>query len=347
MQIVDELSFHSWLDRHTRAVVLEFTLYNPNTNVFIYNTFLIEFPETGGAITSYSVSPLRIYQHNGPAGAYTLLCECLVLVYLILLLCKISLRIYQQGYQYFKKVWQVYELVQFLVGITAVVIYFFRLGFTKLTIDRFKTDKKIFVNFQHIAFWDHLLITFLDILVFMTTLRLLQVFETSKRVVAIVKIFRECGKDLFWFGFMFSYICIGFCILGRLLFGPNLVRYRNIFRAMGTLFISLLGKSNFTEISRVNTVLAALYFFAFVLTTVFFIMTIFLSILGGSIDAVMHDVRTDRAEDIMHVVVMHLRNTFWRPKKSKQQRHADKTKRPKTTIIKGELIVKRFSLRKK
>ena len=297
-------------------MILEFTLYTPNTNLFIYNMFMVEFPETGGAFTSFSILPLRVYHHYGPGGTYTLICECILLVYLVILLSKICIRFYQQGCQYFKKVWQVYELVQFLVGVTAVVVYFFRLGFTKLTINKFNADKKLFVNFQHIAFWDLLLVLFLGILLFMATIRILQVFETSKKVNAVIKIFSDCATDLFWFGMMFLFIFIGFCFLGTLLFGSALVAYKNVFQSMGTLFISLIGKSNYTEISAVTPILANIFFIAYILTTVFFILTIFLSILGGSIDSVIHDTRTDNSDDIMHTLMQQFQKIVWRPKKN-------------------------------
>ena len=40
-----------WSNRQSRAVWLEFTLYNPNVNLFSYAIFLVEFTELGGAFT--------------------------------------------------------------------------------------------------------------------------------------------------------------------------------------------------------------------------------------------------------------------------------------------------------
>jgi hypothetical protein len=47
--IVDELLTHTWIDRYTRAVFVEFSLYNPNVNMFSYSIYLAEFSENGGA----------------------------------------------------------------------------------------------------------------------------------------------------------------------------------------------------------------------------------------------------------------------------------------------------------
>ena len=316
LRILDELYTNIWLDRHTRAVILEFTVYTPNTNMFTYNMFMVEFPETGGALTSYSITPLRLYHHYGAAGIYTLLCECILVIYLVILFTRICIRFYQQRCNYFKQIWQNYELVQFLVGVTTVVIYFIRFIITNLTIDNFNEDKRAFVNFQHIKFWDLLLVLFLAILVFMATLRLLQVLETSKHLHAVVKVFSDCASSLTWFGIMFLYIFMGFCILGTLLFGSNLTRYKNVFQTMGTLFISLIGKSNYREISLVTPVLANLFFLVYILTTVFFVLTIFLSILGGSIHTVTRGTRNDISDDIIETIMAQLKKMMWRPQKN-------------------------------
>ena len=325
VRILNELYENIWLDRHSRAVMFDFTLFNGNTNTLIYSLFTVEFPETGGAITSYTILPLRVYHHHGPLGTYILVCECALVIYLIVLFSKICLRFYQQGWFYFKKLWQVFELVKLIVGLTGVVLYFIKLTFTILTISKVNEDKKSFVSFQHIAFWDQAYILILSVLVFMSTIHILQVFETSRKINAVVKIFSNCMSDLFWFGMMFLYIIVAFCVLGTLLFGSYLVDYRNVFQTMGKLFISLIGKSNYREINTVSPILANIFFLAYILCAVFFVMTLFLSILGGSIDTVIHDTRKNDAEDFMHILISQLTSLLWGPKKNTKSGSESKT----------------------
>ena len=51
----------SWIDYYTRAVFLEFTVYNPNVNLFSYVNYLMEFPATGGIIASPRIISFQIY----------------------------------------------------------------------------------------------------------------------------------------------------------------------------------------------------------------------------------------------------------------------------------------------
>ena len=51
-----ELEIKQWLDTLTRAVNLEFNVYNPDTNLFSLVSCLIEFPAHGGAIVTRDVN---------------------------------------------------------------------------------------------------------------------------------------------------------------------------------------------------------------------------------------------------------------------------------------------------
>ena len=46
--VVDELMHYKWIDGLTRAVFVEFLLYNPNVNLYAISMLNFEFSETGG-----------------------------------------------------------------------------------------------------------------------------------------------------------------------------------------------------------------------------------------------------------------------------------------------------------
>ena len=48
-----------WLNLYTRAIFVEFTLYNANVNLFVNVVLLFEVPATGGALTMIFVQPFR------------------------------------------------------------------------------------------------------------------------------------------------------------------------------------------------------------------------------------------------------------------------------------------------
>ena len=59
LNIVTELMENLWISRGTRAVFLDFTVYNANLNLFCVVSLLFEFPATGGTIPSGTFRCLR------------------------------------------------------------------------------------------------------------------------------------------------------------------------------------------------------------------------------------------------------------------------------------------------
>ena len=46
--VINFLQNSSWIDSNTRAVLIEFNLFNPNMNLWGVSMYLIEFLQTGG-----------------------------------------------------------------------------------------------------------------------------------------------------------------------------------------------------------------------------------------------------------------------------------------------------------
>ena len=302
-KILNELYESSWVDRQTRAVVLEFTLYCFNINLFMYNMFMVEFPETGGAFPYHVLLPLRVYQHNGATGVYTLACEVLFVIFLLALTVQIIIYMVQQKRNFFHKPWQVLDLIVVIVSYCTIAMYGMRLLITSSTIAKFKANKNEFVNFYHIAIWDQVLVLLIGILDFIVTIRLLNILGYNKRIGAVVRVFSTAASDLLWFGIFFVFIFTSYAVFGYLLFGSNLESYRNVYATMGTLFISMIGKSRFTEIDDTDPIMSKIYFMIFIFFVVYCILTMFLAVLSKSIEAVHSEIKDDKGEEMMEYLL--------------------------------------------
>ncbi|KAH3789113.1 hypothetical protein DPMN_167283 [Dreissena polymorpha] len=179
-----------------------------------------------------------------------------------------------------------------------------------MTISKYRSDMKRFVNFSHIVLWDEILGVVLAIIVFMSTIRILEVFATSKKVRNIVKVFEQCGKELFWYGTTFVYILLGFAFFGWFLFGPYLLSYMTIYKCLTTLCLPIIGKSTFTEIDENNPILAKIFFTFYIIAVVFFVLSIFLSILCASIDNVVGNKKEETHTDIIEYIMTKFTKMF-------------------------------------
>lgn len=309
---LNELTDHLWIDKKTRAIFLEFNLYTPDLNLFAYNNFLAEFPETGGIITMYSIYPFRIYHHLGTSGIYTLFCEVMFVVFLVALIIKVAYGLYKQKKYFFKDVWNVMDCSIISLSFVSIAMYTGRYLLAAQTMQKFKEDSKQFINFQHIAIWDFLFNLLLSTLVFMATLRLVGIMGYDKRVGQVIRVFENCARDLFWFGVFFFYVFLCYAALGYLLFGKDIESYSDIFESLGTLFISMIGKSKFTEINEKDPIMAQFYFFTFILLLVYTLLTMFLAILGESINAIHNETKRSREEELVEYLMNKFKNLFVR-----------------------------------
>ena len=59
-RIIDDLIKNDWIDRQTRAVLVEFSLYNPSSNLLAVMTYYYEVLPAGfaGVLKSYGILPL-------------------------------------------------------------------------------------------------------------------------------------------------------------------------------------------------------------------------------------------------------------------------------------------------
>lgn len=62
--LLEELEEYGWVDVNTRVVMLEFTLYNANVNLFGSVIMMVEYMSTGSAITRTEVKVMC------PKGGY-------------------------------------------------------------------------------------------------------------------------------------------------------------------------------------------------------------------------------------------------------------------------------------
>ncbi len=67
-QMLEHLQDNNWLDYYTRAIFMEFTVYNPNTNLFSYVNYVMEFPPMGSVIPFPRVMTFMVYPGTGAMG---------------------------------------------------------------------------------------------------------------------------------------------------------------------------------------------------------------------------------------------------------------------------------------
>ncbi|KAL3309347.1 polycystic kidney disease 1-like 2, partial [Cichlidogyrus casuarinus] len=121
---LDSLQNMHWIDAATRAIFLEFTVYNPNLNMFANSIGLVEFPAIGGAVVYARVEPFYMLSYlNADLKAFQLATQVLFLVILLFYLAKEVRSLLINRLDYFKDPWSYCELF-IIIGSLAAIGFF-------------------------------------------------------------------------------------------------------------------------------------------------------------------------------------------------------------------------------
>lgn len=321
MAIVDELVEHFWIDRLTRAVFVEFTLYNANVNLLCYSIFLAEFLETGHGTNWVDTQCFRPSFLTDATGLFSVLFYFLFIVILLYRTKLLITNMKNQKCSFWKGFWNVIDAFICIFGYSGIVVWVGKFVYTKKALNQYYNNKDVFINFQHIVIWDYVFSIILGFLVFISTLRVMSALEYNKRMTALADTLRHGGRAIFQFSVL-VFIGLGaFAVLGYLLFGPAVYEYRNIFVTFGSLTNTLIGRNSLDSMIRAAPNFAEVYFFVYAFFVIFTLLTIFAAVLNDSISHVRQEqlqqpepigilnVMKNSIKDMFGLVGIHIKRT--------------------------------------
>ncbi|CAH8872331.1 unnamed protein product [Trichobilharzia szidati] len=280
-----------WIEFSTRAVIIQFTAYNPNINLFAIVTVLIEMPGTGSLIPTYRIETANLFGASGSETKTTQL--ALQGLYVFILFCYLikELRnIYKQRLGYFMKFWNFVELFIIFGSVAAIAAYIYMILSTQSAVEEFtRTNGNVFMNFQLLAYWNENLTYLTAVICFFAMLKLVYLFRFNRRVGLLGSVLRYAAKDLKYFCFIFLVIFSSFVLVFYLLYTDTLDGFRTVLNAVETSMQIILGKFDFTSMYEREMVLGPLLFAAFSLCVVFVMVSMFIAILDESFHSVLQD----------------------------------------------------------
>ncbi|RTG82257.1 uncharacterized protein DC041_0002670 [Schistosoma bovis] len=134
--ILNELFQGRWIDQSTRALFIDFTIYNANVNIFVIVKIIFEMPESGGLFGSTIVQPVRLFRYQTVTDYFVLVCEIVYLVFLAYYTIEEILEIFKyltidRSLNQLTRTMSVaaYDLLGFLIMFCIVYFAFAQLGY--------------------------------------------------------------------------------------------------------------------------------------------------------------------------------------------------------------------------
>lgn len=287
---IQDLQVDGWIDRYTRAVFTEFTVYNAHTNFFGVVTLLTELLPTGGYHHYPKVSTIRLYRYTGPEQVVVMAFEFVFFAFLCVFCYSEVKQLFVLGKKYFEDPWNYTEVLVICSSFSAIFLYLAELGFAKLAISRMRANPEAFISFDYIIFLDEAYMSILGFAVFCAFLKFLKLLRFNRRMSTLVQTVKVSFKPLLSFAFMFLLFFMAFAQAAFLVFGPVNENYATFVVTSETMLAMTLGGFDFMGLQEANRLLGPIFFIAYMVFIFLILVNVFLSIVNDAFAEVSSDV---------------------------------------------------------
>ena len=281
--VLSETLGHGWVDRQTRAVILEFAVFNVNTNLLSIAAYFYEKIATGAAYTAKRVDTFELYSTESGALMFYLICQFLFMAMVLFNFVMMLIHLYRQRFGFFKSIWNMIDFLMIISSVASVAFYMIRSNSVLKSIKAIQANPYEIVHFHSALNWASLEDTSVAVAIFMVTLKLLNLIRFNPYVIFLFSSFRQSvGYQLSYLG-VFLIVFNSFVILGMTFFGGTVFNYSSYLQSVISQFEFLLGKAfPLEDLRNQKPFIAPVFLFLFMLSMTVFLMNMLVSVLNDS-----------------------------------------------------------------
>ena len=286
--IVGNLSLlqqNNWIDRSTRAVFIEFSAYNPNINLFVVTTMLIEFLPSGNLIKTSKYECINLMETGNPA--IKIVYMVFYMLFVIYFALKAIKQFLKQRMEYLRGFWTYIEWLLIIFSCISVQMFVNRIEKAD-EISRYFVETKgyAYIKLQDVNLSNQLIVLTLSCCCAFQTVKFLQLFRFNNKIYMLALTLNYCAEKVMGFMLVFMVIWLAFVQLMFLYFNEHSTAYSNLLRSMLTSFQILLGKFEIGPLLAVNPLFGSILFTSYNIIIVLLLMNTFISIICDSFEDV-------------------------------------------------------------
>jgi len=293
--VIGELRENRWIDRGTRVIYLDFTVYNPNINLFCVAKLTVEYPPSGGAMSSQKFRSVKLLRYVSVGDYIIMGCEFVFIAFIFYYLVEECFEMKKQGCkEYFIEFWNWMDVIVIILSFVCIGFNFYRTFSVELLIEDLLQKPDEFADFEFFSYWQMQFNYGVAITAFLAWAKLFKYISFNKTMTQLTETMSQAKKDLASFGVMFFIVFFAFAQVGYLLFGTQVRDYRSIGNVLLTQMRIILGDFNFAELEATHSIFGPLYFILYIMFVFFVLFNMFLAIINDTYSAVKSD---DSAND--------------------------------------------------
>ncbi len=278
------LEENNWIDRRTRAVFIEFGLFNPNINMFVYGYLLFEFLPTGSIVKSFRFLPMTLFDGRNSLFSFGTLCAVIYISLIFAITMRQIFVIKVERMNYFKSLWSYFDLSLIAFSLAAFAIWLYRIWEAQRLMSLFSKPghEGKFLNLQMLAYWDDLLSCMLAMCACLGSLKFMKILKFNRTIRALINTMRIASRTIFSFGCIFLICMFAWIQAGFILFSAQIAGLSTFVKSIETCFLILMGKFELSAMLTASPVLTVIFFTSFNILIVMVLLNMFISLVTDS-----------------------------------------------------------------
>ncbi len=280
-----------WVNNHTRAIFLEFSVYNTNVNLFAIATIVAEFMPGGGILPYYRFEIVRLLHGHEKLGRFILFCEVIFAAYILYFLAHQFVLMRRHKDQYWKSYWTLAEWG--IIGMAGAAGFFYgaRYIWTQHILATFKeTYGNGYMKLQYVGLMDEMYGYCIGLILFIATVKFIKLLRFNNRFEILLSTLRACWDDLSGFLAVFLLVFSAFVQLFYMILHTNMLEFHTIIASFETCFTMVLNKFKFGRI-RETSFTASVMFFFFAISCSFILINVLLTIIIEAFERVKSELK--------------------------------------------------------
>nr|XP_033799607.1 polycystic kidney disease 2-like 1 protein [Geotrypetes seraphini] len=285
-----------WLDRGTRAVFIDFSVYNANINLFCVLRLVVEFPATGGAIPSWQIRTVKLIRYVNGWDYFIIACEVIFCVFIFYYIVEEILELRIHKLKYFTSIWNILDVVVILLSLVAIAFHIFRTIEVNRLMGKLLKQPNTYADFEFLAFWQTQYNNMNAVNLFFAWIKIFKYISFNKTMTQLSSTLARCAKDILGFAIMFFIVFFAYAQLGYLLFGTQVENFSTFVKCIFTQFRIILGDFDYDAIDNANRILGPIYFVTYVFFVFFVLLNMFLAIINDTYSEVKEELSNQKNE---------------------------------------------------
>ncbi|XP_078694861.1 polycystin-2-like isoform X1 [Branchiostoma floridae x Branchiostoma belcheri] len=283
--ILRDLRSNDWIDEKTRAVFVQLTLYNPNSNLLTTVLLSVEFSVIGAAFPTHEVLVFPPYFGIVDLPVSFLASEIFLLLLSGYFVYVEGWRMYKMSFQYFKDFWHILDSVIIAEAFGTFGVFFYTQYVADVIYHQMDAvDEEgawgSFVNYRKVAIWSQTYTYMLGILISLITVKLLHVLGSIVNGVTFLSATMcEAAAPLSGFSVIFLICVAAFAQMVYLVVGNHLFTYSTFVGTLQEMLNWMLGDFDYDLVTDVSPHLGPAMVFLFNISFQLFLMMVFATIL--------------------------------------------------------------------